>query len=712
MLIPNCICGAEAAQPLTLHGLSMLRCACGVLRQAVDLDAVGYADWYRTKYHDGVYTHSLRHDRDVARQRLDAYGLPKGALLDIGAGNNAFVVEARSRGIDAWGQDLAEQADGPHTYVGPLADVHFPTDYFDVVTMHDVLEHVPDPRPFLREVRRLLKPGGRLIVDFPCFHAGEGVHHWKAVEHLWMLDELQVAALLRSEQFDVTGSRRPVPGKMTLTATNKRVDSPVRILVPPGLGDGFWVLVQLESFLKEKGIVLPEIWAHDAGPRRSEEFWQRVPFVRWGGYAPLPLRDPISRQAYTQLGYGVQENVHGFDYFLSCNGTLEHGGTVDDAIPGASDWYPPLFRPKAELRYAEGFRQKYGDYVVTGFWDRGMYQKWLLEFSEQKITATLSALADAGKTVIVTGAEWDADRIGDRLCAADAQIVNLIGQTSFDALLGLVAGSAGVLGFPAGSTLLGPLYRKPTVLLWHEHFPPAMWMNCVTPDANYLPVYVKGAEPERVASTLLHLMGGESVTTVTLPILPSRYLHGSVFTVTTLSERQISAGLLERRSRACGVSLAPTMLQVEVPDLREALRVLGAPSRQTEPNERLGPLRWWQVKLLVGDLSADGWVIRHELGRAPYLEVVSSTKFTAKRNTPVVLSLDGSTPIPLPKPAPKPRPPIKRPPRPAAKITPRIITVAHDVVATAPSLGVTSPHMALVLGGGDDVWKDVRRAEE
>ena len=41
----------------------------------------------------------------------------------------------------------------------------FPEETFDVVTMFDVLEHVPDPLAFLSVARRALKPGGHFYFD-------------------------------------------------------------------------------------------------------------------------------------------------------------------------------------------------------------------------------------------------------------------------------------------------------------------------------------------------------------------------------------------------------------------------------------------------------------------------------------------------------------------------------------------------------------------
>jgi SAM-dependent methyltransferase len=50
---------------------------------------------------------------------------------------------------------------------GTLFDLNLNEGSFDVVTLWDVLEHTPDPKAVLQECRRILKPGGILVVNYP-----------------------------------------------------------------------------------------------------------------------------------------------------------------------------------------------------------------------------------------------------------------------------------------------------------------------------------------------------------------------------------------------------------------------------------------------------------------------------------------------------------------------------------------------------------------
>jgi ubiquinone/menaquinone biosynthesis C-methylase UbiE len=73
---------------------------------------------------------------------------------------------AKESGWDAWGVEpstwAAEQARsrGLNVITGTLAEAGLQENYFDVVTMWDVIEHLTDPAGEVRHIHRVLKPGG------------------------------------------------------------------------------------------------------------------------------------------------------------------------------------------------------------------------------------------------------------------------------------------------------------------------------------------------------------------------------------------------------------------------------------------------------------------------------------------------------------------------------------------------------------------------
>ncbi len=99
--------------------------------------------------------------------------LPPGAprsLLDYGAGGGAFLLHARAAGWNVQGFEPGRR--GLETcrrlglnVTGAADDL--PSEKFGLVTLHHVLEHVPDPAQALRDIRRLMAPGGRLFIEVP-----------------------------------------------------------------------------------------------------------------------------------------------------------------------------------------------------------------------------------------------------------------------------------------------------------------------------------------------------------------------------------------------------------------------------------------------------------------------------------------------------------------------------------------------------------------
>lgn len=279
-----------------------------------------------------------------------------------------------------------------------------------------------------------------------------------------------------------------------------------RILLPPGIGDGYWVAVKLAGFLRAHGIDRPLVYVDGMTPRRSEGLWRRVPFVEWGGYVQVPRRDPAFKRAYYHADYTVQPRAMGYDYFISFNGALRNGRSLDEGMLGPADWYLELV-PSGEEDAARERFTALPPYVVAAFWERGNYEKWLREFPERSIVAMLDRVVGAGYQVVIMGAEFDHGSIADRLAA---RYTDMVGETSFDELMALVACSRGVIGFPAGNTLLGPYHRRPTLLLWNRYFDRRFWTNACPPNGTQVPIDTRGADPAAVADRFLQMINTES----------------------------------------------------------------------------------------------------------------------------------------------------------------------------------------------------------
>lgn len=105
---------------------------------------------------------------------LEKFRPDKGRILDVGTAGGSFLHVAKGRGWEVdgcepnkWMAEWSKEHYGLDITAGTIFDMTLEDASFDVVTLWDVLEHVPDPRKTLEECRRVLKPGGLLIVNYP-----------------------------------------------------------------------------------------------------------------------------------------------------------------------------------------------------------------------------------------------------------------------------------------------------------------------------------------------------------------------------------------------------------------------------------------------------------------------------------------------------------------------------------------------------------------
>lgn len=96
-----------------------------------------------------------------------------GRLLDVGCATGFFLNAARLAfsvdGVEPsrWARRYASEQLKLSIKAPTLEEARFPDGHFDVVTLHDVIEHVPDPGALLREVARVTKPGGLIYLVTP-----------------------------------------------------------------------------------------------------------------------------------------------------------------------------------------------------------------------------------------------------------------------------------------------------------------------------------------------------------------------------------------------------------------------------------------------------------------------------------------------------------------------------------------------------------------
>lgn len=204
---PCIACGA--AQPELVHrkdGFSIVRCTgcdlhyVGEDPATIDFGAI-YGEAYYTGGTDQVFADYLGEEksrRASARRRVWGLRLlrSRGRLLDVGCAAGFFLIEAQRhyqvQGVEFsdFSARFARERFGLDVFTGTLKQAQLPAAQFDLITLWDVIEHVPDPDVVLAEAARLLKPDGRLVLttgDIGSRYARRQGGQWHLLAPPWHL---------------------------------------------------------------------------------------------------------------------------------------------------------------------------------------------------------------------------------------------------------------------------------------------------------------------------------------------------------------------------------------------------------------------------------------------------------------------------------------------------------------------------------------------
>lgn len=156
-----------------------------------------------------------------------------GRLLDIGCSTGLFLQAARDIGWPGQGLEysadssaIAREQHGLTVRTGELKPDTFAPASFDVVTLWDVIEHVPDPQRTLQLITDIVAPGGLLVLKTPdaggwfpqaSLRLAQRLDFWRHAEppgHLYQFSQRSLSAMVEKAGFEVVvchSHRIPIP---------------------------------------------------------------------------------------------------------------------------------------------------------------------------------------------------------------------------------------------------------------------------------------------------------------------------------------------------------------------------------------------------------------------------------------------------------------------------------------------------------------------
>ena len=138
-----------------------------------------------------------------------------GRWLDIGCGNGALLLTAQEFGYKVTGIDLRHSTiEALKPYIEDVRYQDFldvdEYEQYDVISMADVLEHVPFPKTFIDQSCRLLKPSGLIFISLPNISApiweilneNKSNPYWGEIEHFHNFSRERLVSLLKDYDFE------------------------------------------------------------------------------------------------------------------------------------------------------------------------------------------------------------------------------------------------------------------------------------------------------------------------------------------------------------------------------------------------------------------------------------------------------------------------------------------------------------------------------
>lgn len=225
--IPCPLCGsARTRSYLPCDGFAFVRCVdCSVVYQ----NPRPVFDDLRRRYGEDYFDYELSNEgaffrlmrlglADIRFQDRTA-GLPSPKrFLDIGCATGMLIESMKKEGWETRGVDVCRESAeygirhrGVEIFIGTLEEARFPDAMFQVVHFSHLIEHVPDPRGFLAEVRRILAPGGFAVITTPNvdgFQARLFGKAWRSAiaDHLVLFSKKTLGRLIAVSGFDIRQS--------------------------------------------------------------------------------------------------------------------------------------------------------------------------------------------------------------------------------------------------------------------------------------------------------------------------------------------------------------------------------------------------------------------------------------------------------------------------------------------------------------------------
>lgn len=212
-LTPDDLCDHTETVVIRKSPKRIVRCtrcqvAFDVNRPSLDERTTHYGEGYfkeTTRLKDTIFEERFPYfmSRAVCMWGVDAHAFtpPNNKFLDVGCGVGMMLKVMQFFDMDVTGIEQSEWAVEycrKHLHIenvqcGTLTEAHYASDHFGMIALVHILEHLDDPVPILKEVFRVLAPGGIVYGEVPF---SEKLKDYALYDHYWFYNEPALKYLL------------------------------------------------------------------------------------------------------------------------------------------------------------------------------------------------------------------------------------------------------------------------------------------------------------------------------------------------------------------------------------------------------------------------------------------------------------------------------------------------------------------------------------
>jgi len=201
--------------------LPIYKCNTCSLQTIYPKDNIKLEEIYSESYYNGKSEYNYKDERktefydsfvwDARIQNIKKYS-KKGNILDVGSSFGGFLSRAKQAGFDVYGVEVSKYSSeyaknkGIETFCGSYLDNQYPDNFFDVITLIEVIEHLEKPKEVFQKLFRQLRTGGLLVLQTANFEGMQAIregsnYHYYLPGHLYYYSKSILEKILINEGF-------------------------------------------------------------------------------------------------------------------------------------------------------------------------------------------------------------------------------------------------------------------------------------------------------------------------------------------------------------------------------------------------------------------------------------------------------------------------------------------------------------------------------